>query len=153
LNVKLSAVAEALEKSETRQGFVDIKRGEIVLFGDDAFSEAEKTDETEEERLERVFSIEDDWQRYVALPNIYEDERSMRADFAASQQGEAQQELAAALAGAGGIQRFNRAVRQLKLWREWQSFFHKRLLELARDWCEEYDVEYSDDSNDWEDLR
>lgn len=145
MKVKLSAIADALEKSEVLQGFVDLQEGRVLLFGDEFEDGRTAKEESEEERLHKVFSIEDQWQRYAVLPNIYEDERTWREMFVGGLNDEEQQScLRSALHGDGGVQRFNHTLKQLQLEKAWQEFFQLRLLDTARDWCEEYDVEYEE---------
>lgn len=74
MKVKLEDLAAALEKSDVLQGYVDIESGKVVLLGEEFSEESDRTEESEEERLEHVFSIEDHWQQYVALPNVYDGE-------------------------------------------------------------------------------
>ena len=102
-------------------------------------------EETEEERLSQVFSVEDDWQRYIVLPDIYEELRSFMKAFAKDCDDPAGREaLLGALAGPGAISRFERQLRRLALAKQWQAYRRDQLWELARDWCEENALEYEE---------
>ena len=146
LKVKLEDLAVELEKSDELQGYVDIENGKVVLFGD-AFSEdAQLKEESEEERLEHVFSIEDKWQQYVALPNIYDaDEREIMRAFTEDLFDETQAALLReALQGHGAVVRFERQLKKLMLDEAWKAFLREHLRAVARDWCEENNISYEE---------
>ncbi len=146
MKVKLGELAIALEKSDVVQGYVDIEEGKVLLYGEELSDSLEHREETEEERLEHVFSIEDHWQRYVALPNVYEtDERAIMLAFADSlQDQEKKAQLLEVLQGAGAVGRFGRHLKKLLLTQIWQEYLHQYFLAAARDWCEENHVEYEE---------
>lgn len=146
MKVKLDELAAAMEKSDVMQGYVDIEAGKVLLFGEEFSDAAGHREETEEERLEHVFSIEDQWQRYVALPNAYEpDERGIMLAFAASLKDEEKKEqMLAVLQGDGAVARFERYLKKLLLTQEWKGYLHQYFLDAARDWCDENDVEYEE---------
>ena len=146
MKVKLDELAAALEKSDELQGYVDLENGRVILFGEEFSEEAEAKEESEEERLEHVFSIEDRWQQYVALPNIYDaDECEIMRAFADDLFDETQaQALREALQGHGAVTRFERQLRKFMLQEAWQAFLHEHLREAARDWCEENDISYEE---------
>lgn len=139
MNVKLSDIADALERSDVMQSFIDTKTGRVIVMGTDFDAEPK-----DDEAYPDAFQIEEEWERYVVLPNIYDDERAIMEDFAKNTGGEAGKHLLMALKGHGGVPRFERAARKQGLYDTWANFFRMRLLEIARDWCEEYDVKYDE---------
>ena len=102
-----------------------------------------KEHQMEEERMERLLSIEEDWQRYVPLPNLYDMEiRSIMQTFAEKAPQEARAALEETLRGTSARLRFRRAVQSLSLAAAWQAHLSSSLLALARDWCEENAIAY-----------
>ena len=93
--------------------------------------------------MERLLSIEEDWQRYVPLPDIYDAEiRSIMQTFAEKASQEARAALEETLRGASARLRFRRTVQRLSLEAAWQAHLSSSLLMLARDWCEENAIAY-----------
>ena len=93
--------------------------------------------------MERLLSIEEDWQRYVPLPDIYNAEiRSIMQTFAEKAPQEARAALEETLRGTSARLRFRRAVQSLSLAAAWQAHLSSSLLALARDWCEENAIAY-----------
>ena len=135
-----------MEKSDVLQGYVDIESGKVVLLGEEFSEESDRTEESEEERLEHVFSIEDHWQQYLALPNVYDGEElgimeSFTDELLDASQAAALRE---ALQGQGAVTRFGRQLRKLCLKEVWQVYLKERMRDIARDWCEENDVDYDE---------
>ena len=143
--MNLEELVAALEKSDVLQGYVDTETGKVVLFGHE-FSESGKNEESEDERLEHVFSIEDQWQRYVALPNIHDsDEIDIMHQFAAELEDVASRKsLLDVLQGHGAVTRFAYQIKRLALQAQWKEYFHCKLRAIACDWCEENDVAYEE---------
>ena len=144
MEISLQELAAALAKTDVLQGYVDTREGRILMIG--AAGEAASFDEAAkrgEDCVERLLSLEDDWQRYVPLPNIYEEElRSVMQDFAKKAPHDAGVVLAEALSGAAARLRFRRTVQRLSLEEAWQAHLSASLQMLARDWCEENAIAY-----------
>ncbi|MBR4695700.1 MAG: hypothetical protein IKO94_06435, partial [Selenomonadaceae bacterium] len=66
MKIKIDDLARAFRRSDVMQGYVDIRQGKVVLldheFKDEVFS---GEDDSEEEVLDHIFSIEEDWENYV----------------------------------------------------------------------------------------
>ena len=145
MNIKLKNLVNALKQSDELQSYVDIDNGRVVTLGEGFADNPAGREETEEERLSQVFSVEDDWQRYIVLPDIYEELRSFMKAFAKDCDDPAGREaLLDALAGPGAISRFERQLRRLALAKQWQAYRRDQLWELARDWCEENAIAYEE---------
>ena len=71
MEISLQELAAALEKTDVLQGYADTRDGRIILMGEDESDARTEAASREEERMERLLSIEEDWQRYVPLPDIY----------------------------------------------------------------------------------
>ena len=133
MKINLDELATALAQSDVRQGYVDIAAGKVVLLDELG----------DEQALDHVFDIEDDFAHYVPLPNLRDDEeRDVMRAFAQSRPQATQERLLAALAGAGGAVRFRQQVKHLLLLPAWQAFLHQHFRETARWWCEENELEY-----------
>ncbi|HBT78669.1 MAG: hypothetical protein II145_04665 [Selenomonas sp.] len=135
MKIKLDELARALEQSDVRQGYVDIQKGRVILLDE----------VTDENALDHVFEIEDDFEHFVPLPNLYDsEEKDTMRDFAAAQQEATRQRLEEALQGPGSTARFRQQVRHLFLLPAWQAFLHQHFLETARWWCEENQLDYEE---------
>ena len=109
LEISLQELAAALEKTDVLQGYADTRDGRIILMGEDESDARTEAASREEERMERLLSIEEDWQRYVPLPDIYDAEiRSIMQTFAEKASQEARAALEETLRGASARLRFRR---------------------------------------------
>ena len=137
MKIRLNELADALAQSDVRQAYVDIANGKVVVMQEDM---------NEEEALDHVFDIEEDWEHYIPLPNIIDgEEREVMRSFAEAQQrADVKERLLAVLLGAGAASRFQREVRYLLLKPAWEDFLQAHFVEAARDWCEENALEYEE---------
>ena len=137
MKVKLNELADALAKSDVRQGYVDIVRGKVIIIEEDM---------VEEEALNHVFDIEEDWEHYLRLPNLIDgEEHAVMQKFAQMQRrDDIKERLLAILSGSGAASRFQREVRHLLLKPAWENFLKAYLVEAARDWCEENALQYEE---------
>ena len=143
MEISLQELAAALEKTDVLQGYADTRDGRIILMGEDESDARAEAASREEERMERLLSIEEDWQRYVPLPDIYDAEiRSIMQTFVEKAPEKARVALEETLHGASSRLRFRRAVQELSLGAAWRAHLSSRLLALARDWCEENAIAY-----------
>ena len=135
MKVDLKDLAAAFAQSDVRQGYVDIRAGKVVMMADDM---------AEEEAMHHAFAMEEDWEHYIPIPNVMdEDETAMMHAFAESRPREdVKERLREALQGTGAVTRFRHQVRHLLLKPAWEAFKQDYLMQVARDWCEENDVEY-----------
>ena len=135
MKVDLKELAAAFAQSDVRQGYVDIRAGRVVMMADDM---------AEEEAMHHAFAMEEDWEHYIPIPNVMdEDETAMMHAFAESRPREdVKERLREALQGTGAVTRFHHQVRHLLLKPAWEAFKQDYLMQVARDWCEENDVEY-----------
>lgn len=94
MKVKLNELADALAKSDVRQGYVDIVRGKVIIIEEDM---------VEEEALNHVFDIEEDWEHYIPLPNLIDgEEHAVMQKFAQMQRrDDIKERLLAILSGSG----------------------------------------------------
>lgn len=135
MKVDLRELATAFAQSDVRQGYVDIRAGKVVMMADDL---------AERDAMHYALAMEEDWEHYIPIPNVMDgDEAAMMRAFAESRPREdVKERLLTALQGAGAVTRFRHQVRHLLLKPAWEAFKQDYLMQVARDWCEENDVEY-----------
>lgn len=135
MKVDLKELAAAFAQSDVRQGYVDIRDGKVVMMADDL---------AERDAMHYALAMEEDWEHYIPIPNVMDgDEAAMMRAFAESRPREdVKERLLTALQGAGAVTRFRHQVRHLLLKPAWEAFKQDYLMQVARDWCEENDVEY-----------
>lgn len=135
MKVDLKELAAAFAQSDVRQGYVDIRDGKVVMMADDL---------AERDAMHYALAMEEDWKHYIPIPNVMDgDEAAMMRAFAESRPREdVKERLLTALQGAGAVTRFHHQVRHLLLKPAWEAFKQDYLMQVARDWCEENDVEY-----------
>ena len=143
MEISLQELSAALEKTDILQGYVDTREGRILMIEEDVAASLDKAAQREEAHMESVLAIEEDWQRYVPLPNLYDMEiRSIMQGFAEKAPAETRLALEGALCASAARWRFFHTVRSLSLEKVWREYLSMRLLVLAREWCEENDVAY-----------
>ena len=123
-----------MPRSDVVTSYIDTAEGRVLTLeagdgGDAAFDHAMR--------------IEEDFERYIPLPDLYdaEEPRAMQA-FADAQSPETRDRPASILATPGAAPRFRRAVRHPRLEKKWQAFLHSHLLVVAKDFCEENGIGY-----------
>ena len=146
LEIDLKELAAALEKAVLLQGYVDTQNGDVVFLGDiPEISPASDGEDAarEEACMEHVLSIEDDWQRYVPLPDLYEGEiRAIMQAFADNAPQPVRKEMQEVLHGSAARTRFRKFLRECRMEEAWQEHLAVSLRVLAREWCEENRIAY-----------
>jgi uncharacterized protein YrzB (UPF0473 family) len=136
MKVNLQELAKALAQSDMHQGYIDIESGRVILMQDDL---------GEEEALNHVFEIEDDWEHYIPLPNAVDsEEHNLMESFAAAQREDVKERLQEILQKAGAQIKFRQQIKHLLLKPAWEKFQQEYFLNVARDYCEENDLEYEE---------
>ena len=136
MKVNLQELAKALAQSDMHQGYIDIESGRVILMQDDL---------GEEEALNHVFEIEDDWEHYIPLPNAVDsEEHNLMESFAAVQREDVKERLQEILQKSGAQLKFRQQIKHLLLKPAWEKFQQEYFLNVARDYCEENDLEYEE---------
>ena len=136
MKVNLQELAKALAQSDMHQGYIDIESGRVILMQDDL---------GEEEALNHVFEIEDDWEHYIPLPNAVDsEEHNLMETFAAAQREDVKERLQEILQKSGAQLKFRQQIKHLLLKPAWEKFQQEYFLNVARDYCEENDLEYEE---------
>lgn len=138
MKIKLRDLAKAMAKSDVHQGYVDIKLGKVIIMQDDM---------AEADTLDHIFDIEDDWQHYIPLPNVIDNEaHAIMLGFIEKQaRADIKDRLLAALNSTGAAIKFQQQVRHLLLKSAWENYQQEYFMAAARYWCEENDLEYEED--------
>lgn len=133
MKISLDDLAHAMERSDVVTAYVDVQEGRIVIL----------EDADEGAVFEHAMRMEEDFERYIPLTNLYDGEEpvAMQA-FADAQPLEIQKRLHAILAAPGATPKFHRAVRRLLLGETWKRFLHEHFRKVAQDFCEENGIEY-----------
>lgn len=137
MKVNLRELARALSQSDMHQGYIDIASGKVIVMQDDL---------GEEEVLEHVFDIEDDWEHYLPLPNAVDsEERNLMESFAQAQKEEIKARLLEVLNQPGAQLKFRQQVKRLLLKAAWEKFQQEYFVGIAQDYCEENALEYEEE--------
>ncbi|MFP4589333.1 MAG: UPF0158 family protein [Candidatus Bipolaricaulota bacterium] len=85
--------------------------------------------------------------QYLQLPGQYDtNEWEIMRDFCETiEDRETRDELQSAIRGEGAFRRFKHQVSKYGIRQEWLDYRDSRFAEVARQWCEEHDLEYKDD--------
>lgn len=140
MKVKLTDVIDAIDNADDSTAYVYyIPYEEIMIcenghyIGDDLH---EDFDETAEE------------QDFIALPDRHEinDYQNMEKFADQYEDEEVAEWLANSLKGKGAFRRFRAVLERFTIEDEWYDFLELQHKVLAMEWCEEYGIEYKDDT-------
>ena len=152
--VKLSDILEAMEfQSEDYPTCLDRDTGRIVHINADIDYEArgdkplEKLPEWMRDDVRDARRIEADEGDYVGLPDRFEiDEYDMMREFALSREdADVSGQLLDAISGTGAFRMFKSTVRRLGIEKAWYGYRDEAYKRLAREWCDENKVPYTED--------
>ncbi len=143
--VSLAAIAAKLEKIDLWQIYFDTQAGAFVEFLEE-YDEEASPEMTEEQILQYAFEVEDNWERYVPLPNAYDiDEHSIMKNFALQQEDLAiKEKLLEALKGSASLRHFRQQIKELGLETAWLEQRQQGFLQIARQWCLENGILYEE---------
>ena len=143
--VSLAAIAAKLEKIDLWQIYFDTQAGAFVEFLEE-YDEEASPEMTEEQILQYAFEVEDNWERYVPLPNAYDiDEHSIMKTFAVQQEKpEIKEKLLEALNGSAALRHFRQQIKELGLETAWLEQRQQGFLQIARQWCLENGILYEE---------
>lgn len=150
--VKLSEIIDGME-SQTYEGrcFLNRETGEIIGISDYEFraveeeSSLESCPEWQRDLIQTAKQIlDDDKGKYIALPLRFDiDEYSMMENFALSVDDEISDCLYAAIKERGAFRRFKDEVARFEIEEDWYKFRDEKYKELAIEWCEYNNIEFS----------
>jgi hypothetical protein len=154
IRVKLSEIVSGME-FQTDESVCYLKKttGETVLITDEASNAAEEGTtlsiypQWEREEIEAARDIQRNEENYVALPSRFDmNEYSIMERFCDTVEDEkVATGLRLAIQGSGAFRRFKDGLHAFGIAEQWYAFRDKALREIAKDWCEENHVEYTED--------
>lgn len=133
--INLDIIVEALEMTDNEtEFFFDREKNDTVMlsqYSDDYQQVSDMIDEDEDDR-------------FIRLPSQREiNEYGMMEDFVSGVQNDNQRAaLEIAISGRGAFRRFKDTVIRFGIEKKWYAFRDREYLRVAREWCEENDVEY-----------
>ena len=152
ISIKLEDVIEGIEsQNDFSTSYLNRETGLIYHISDEEFEHAESEEEWEDlpeweaENVEIAREILDS-DIYIALPDPFEvDEFVFMEQFTNSVKDEhIQEELISSLQGQGAFKKFKDVVYEHRLEEKWFSFRDESMKGVARSWCEENDITYTE---------
>jgi uncharacterized protein UPF0158 len=143
--VNLQDIVDELSiMSDVMKSFVDRETGEAITVEIEDLHDAEVVDD--EDADETALAIVKDPGRYAWLPRKYEvnDWEIMREFCETVEPPKRRQELLGAIRGRGAFGHFNDLATDFGILKDWYAFREDALREIAREWCEENEIEYKD---------
>jgi hypothetical protein len=136
--INLKDLAEQFEMVPEPQCFWFDRQTEEVIFIN--------TMDPEEEDEELLNAVEEDSERYIALPSQFEiHEWQMMADFVDEIDDDSLQDrFSFAIHGRGAFRNFERLTYETNMEQAWYAFKREAYKEKARQWCEDNDIAYSE---------
>jgi Uncharacterised protein family (UPF0158) len=144
--VKLKDILDALEMPmDETPAFVDRETGEVITMERQMLHDAEEAEEDpEDEELTLARQIQFDPGRYPPLPDSHDiHEYSIMEDFIATvQDNRIREELFRAIGGRGAFRYFKDTIARYGISDQWYKFRANALTTIAREWCDDEDIEY-----------
>lgn len=142
LTVPLKLVYDAIDMASSGETqFLDIVTPEIVGFPED-YSLYDEDELAElEEKIDEGYGT-----RYFRLPDETDirDNRIVEAFIESLTPGKARDHLWNAFSGRGAFRRFRDGLQQYDLTEDWYEFKAEVYRQIARDWCEEHGIRYTE---------
>jgi hypothetical protein len=145
--VNLQDIVDALSLVfEENRSFVDRETGEVVTVLQDDLRAVEDPEPHDDDDETAVLILEHP-ERFEELPDKWEvnDWEIMREFCEAVESAERRRHLLSAIRGNGAFGRFKTLAAAYGMLEEWYAFHDKALWELARDWCEENEIPYTEE--------
>jgi hypothetical protein len=151
MKVSLKKVVEQLElAADMMTSFFEKKTGRLFSVTDELMEEAEKIENLENEKiyewkkeiLEDAKATLERPEDFLVLPSKYEihDYEIMR-NFCETLEDD-REDFLSAIRSKGAFRRFKNMLFQRGKMQEWNVFYHKALVEIAKDWCEGNEISF-----------
>lgn len=150
VKVKLLSIVEGIEfQGDESHSYLNIKTGEVVLIADEEIRAAESNEDVSEhagwyiEAIERAKQLLINEQDYILLPSKYDfhEYRHIERFILSLPIEEQREELFSLIKGKGAFSRFREGLDRFLLSDKWHQYRDKALLEFARDWCHNNEIE------------
>ncbi|WP_462331470.1 UPF0158 family protein [Schwartzia sp. (in: firmicutes)] len=147
MKIKLHELADAFAVSETHTGYVDLEKGKILLSTSSISekADADNFEQDDEAQMDQSIMWEEDWQRYVVIPNLGDyDFRELFGDFISSKHvdDDLRSRLQEVYDQNMREPYCKKLMKEMKLTAEWEAFLHKYFMKVAREWCEENMIDF-----------
>lgn len=147
MKIKLHELADAFAVSETHTGYVDLVEGKILLSNSSisAKADAEDFEREDEAQMDQSIMWEEDWQRYVVIPNMGDyDFRKLFGEFISSRKSDDELKKTLQEVYSKNMREpyCKKILKDMELTTEWESFLHDYFVQIAREWCEENLIDY-----------
>lgn len=135
MKVKLTDIADELEMFfDDDFTFLNKETGEFLFL-------SREIDRDFDERIEEIEESE----AYVCLPGRFEvNDFEIMKDFACSRDEEQEGQLLDVLYSPKSYRRFKDTVYHLGIEQDYYNFRDKKLLEIAKNWCEAHQIDYEE---------
>ncbi len=127
--------------------------GEFIPFSDYEFfgvdNECEDSEYMKELRhLDHDIKAHEGDGTYTALPSRFDiHDYSIMEDFCSTiENRDTADDLRDAIKGRGAFQRFKSAIYHHAIEKDWFAFKHEAYKKIAKEWCEENEIEYADEN-------
>jgi hypothetical protein len=126
------------------RSFVDRETGEVIQVAIEDLGAAEEGEE--EDVDDAALAIVRNWDRYAQLPEKHEVNKweIMREFCETVEPPKRREQLLRAIHGRGAFRYFKDMAREFGIIEEWYAFEEDALREIARDWCGDNDVPFTD---------
>jgi guanyl-specific ribonuclease Sa len=130
--------------SDVMKSFVDRETGKVIAVEIEELGVAEEGEE--EDVAETALAIVKNWDRYEEMPGKRDvnDWEIMRDFCEAVEPPKRRDRLLRAIGGRGAFRYFKDLATEFGVIKDWYAFREDALREIAREWCEENEIEYKD---------
>ena len=151
--VELHELVEQMEPLDNFITYLNIRTGEYVVINEDYLRIVGDIEDLEDlsayrdfekEEIMNILDIQENFEDYRALPTKFDlDEYSIMEDFIETLQNrKIADRLEEAIIGKGAFRRFKDNISSLGLTDSWFNFRDQAFLEIAKSWCEEWNLAY-----------
>lgn len=151
--MELHELTEQMEPMDNFITYLNIRTGEYVVINEDYLRIVGDIEDLEDlsayrdfekEEIMNILDIQENFEDYRALPTKFDlDEYSIMEDFIETLQNrKIADRLEEAIIGKGAFRRFKDNISSLGLTDSWFNFRDQAFLEIAKSWCEEWNLAY-----------
>lgn len=133
MKVKLQEIIDAIGYThDSITYYLDLKTGDVVLLIDE-----------DDEDIELSEMLENEPERFLNLPDLYNDEYHFMEKFVYSlPSGDTRNQLINAIDGTGAFRMFRYFINHFNLEDDWYKFRGAILKEIASSWCKSHELDY-----------
>nr|WP_144926369.1 UPF0158 family protein [Paenibacillus bovis] len=153
MQVKLIDILDGMEmQSEESSAYLNLETGEIVFMSEELLMMAEDREEFDhlsdwqQGEMEIAIDIEENFEKYAQLPTSYDiNDYDIMERFCYNVSDDTKRDtLLSVIKGKGAFKRFRDNVERFGLVDEWYAYREEKYKEIAVEFCEKHDVEYTE---------